>query len=224
MVNASDFLLRSRGDQTWNLPHITSLLRDWLPRDLVLDGELYVHGLSFQAVCDLVATASERVEFHVFQSIRRGLDAELLPPTPGPAIRFVTTISASTDADVRLAHDRFVAEGYEGAIIRNDAPYQSGRSLNLMKLKSFQCSEFETVGFCQGNGKDAGAVIWICETETGKRFRVLPSGPIEDRRSEFITASDRIGQLLRVRHFGRTDSGIPRHATGAGFRPLKDLE
>ena len=89
--------------------------------------------------------------------------------------------------------------------------------------RQFMDAEFPVVGFDQGKGKSAGLVIWTCVTATGKHFRVVPAADSYEREAMFSSGPEYVGKLLKVQFFGFTDSGIPRHATGIGFRPMGDM-
>jgi hypothetical protein len=171
-----------------------------------LDGEVYVHGQSLAWISGRArgtAAAEPPLEFHVFDcffpgeiAAGRGLTGaqrqayldELFGRAPPAGLRRVENFAAASMADVLRLRDRFLAEGYEGAIARkNDAAYQYGvnnyHSANLVKLKPLYDAEYPVVGYAQGKrGKDVGAVIWICEVPAAqavtadRRFSVAPKG------------------------------------------------
>jgi DNA ligase-1 len=114
----------------------------------------------------------------------------------------------------------FIAEGYEGAMLRNsNGPYkQNNRSSDLQKYKEFQEEEYKIVDFTQGEGRDEGTVIWICEIADGTRFNVRPRGTVEHRKDLFNNASKSIGSALTVIFQELSKFGVPRFPVGKSIR------
>lgn len=141
--------LTSRSGKPYNLPHITNLLEYILPRDRILDGEVYLDEATFQQVTSLVK--KERVEptetlpfvtqqlnYHVYDIIMRGTRDTDVPwalrkqqldeffdsfdPDDAPHIKSVATVTdVGTAEAVQELEKAFVGDGYEGAIVR--VPY-----------------------------------------------------------------------------------------------------
>lgn len=135
-------------------------------------------------------------------------------------IHIVETYNADNKKEVRKYQDKFVDEGYEGTMLRNyDSMYQlNKRTKDLQKYKDFMETEFEIVGFTEGEGHEKGQVIWICKTKDNEEFNVVPVGTRVHRRKLFKEAEKHIGKQLTVIHFGYTDKGIPRIAKGKDIR------
>jgi DNA ligase-1 len=116
-------------------------------------------------------------------------------------------------------HARFVADGYEGIMLRNTAGlYKNVRSVDLLKYKEFFDDEYEVVGFKEGEGGEKGCVLWMCKTEKGDTFHCRPRGTREDRTELFQKGATYIGKKLTVRFQELTDDGIPRFPVGIAFR------
>ena len=113
-----------------------------------------------------------------------------------------------------------MAAGYEGVIIRNKKGLYrlATRSEDLQKFKEFEDAEFSIVGFTEGEGNEKGAVIWICETEEKKKFRVRPKGTVDDRKELFKKGQTYVGKMLTVKYQELTDEGIPRFPVGLAIR------
>lgn len=109
---------------------------------------------------------------------------------------------------------QFLEEGYEGAIVRLNAPYKHSpndyHSNVLLKIKPTHDAEYKIVGFTTGKkGKAAGALLFICETSDAQcnpqsnpqqgpiQFNITPTGTIA-RRIEMAT------DFARVEENGRT--------------------
>ena len=114
----------------------------------------------------------------------------------------------------------FVEAGYEGIMLRNAAGvYRANyRSNDLQKYKEFMEDEYRIIDFKEGEGRDAGAVIWVCETADGKEFTVRPRGTMEQRRIWFNDGESYIGKNLTVVYQELTEDGKPRFPVGKALR------
>jgi len=202
---------------------------------LVLDGELYVHGMSFQNVMKLVHADSPLLEYHVYDIIpskskqmtfteRNKRLREFFKDHSSVLrrVKFVETLKVSSAKEVEDKRVRFEKEGFEGAMVRNaESTYIHGRSKDLQKVKSFKDAEFEVVG---AEASKTGGVIWRCSTDGGKVFAVKPKGSDADAVEAFKHYKTMIGRYYTVQYQELTDAGIPRFPVGLGFKDLKDLD
>ena len=124
----------------------------------------------------------------------------------------VRTEKVAVLGDFRRLFAEFVEAGYEGIMLRNGAGvYRANyRSNDLQKYKEFMEDEYRIIGFKEGEGRDAGAVIWVCETADGKEFTVRPRGTMEQRREWFNDGESYIGKNLTVVYQELTEDGKPR--------------
>jgi len=216
-----------------NMDHITQDLKDV---DLVLDGELYSNTLNFQQFVGLVRKKKHndaekqllrQVKFHVYDCVndkpfseRNEAINELFSKRMYAFSEPLLTEECKAKEDLKKFHDKYVAEGKEGLIIRNkDGLYQlAARSKDLQKYKEFEDAEYKVTGFTEGEGLEKGLVIWICETSAGKSFHVRPRGTHEARAEIFNEAKDYVGKSLTVRYQELTEEGIPRFPVGIAFR------
>lgn len=122
--------------------------------------------------------------------------------------------------EIKPWHDKFVAAGFEGAMLRlQDGEYTPGhRSSGLLKYKEMQDDEFEITGFKEGKGSAKGSIIFECKTKEGKTFDVLPEGSVENRQDLFKKGESLIGKMYTVRFQVYTDDGIPYFPVGVGVR------
>ncbi len=231
-------LLSRKGKEFPHLRHIRREVTNFNKNpSIVLDGELYSDTLTFQELVGLVRrvtlkpgndTQMLEVSLRVYDCI--DLDNEpdfkdryviITDITNGAKyLSLVENVTVKTEKEVHAAQAQFVAEGYEGAMVRNlTGVYAIGkRSANLQKVKTFLDDEFEIVGFTQGTGDETGCVIWICKTKDGQEFRVRPRGTREVRQEYFKNGKDYIGKMLTVRYQELTDDGIPRFPVGIAIR------
>ena len=171
------------------------------------DGELYAHGQPLNWISGQARRGDDAgsLEFHIFDVFFPGamaagrdmksrdrqayLDAWFAAADAAglahPHVVRVENFPAESAAVMNTLAQRFLLEGYEGAIARkDDAGYRYGysnyHSTNVLKIKPKFDAEFRVVGFTQGTrGKDVGAVIWICEVASpvnplDKTFNVVP--------------------------------------------------
>lgn len=201
---------------------------------LILDGELIYEGASFQdtvrAIKKFRPEMSPKLTYHVFDVIKPDMPFvaryELLEDffrdnTLPEGMKLVPTIWGINDeADIMEVHGYYTQQGYEGTIIRTlMGHYQIGqRSSDLLKLKDFDDAEFGIIGVDEGEGKDAGAAIFICALDNGGFFSVRPKGTIGYRREIWDGAASYIGRMLTVRYQGFSEDGVPRFPIGIAVR------
>ncbi|MBU2279742.1 MAG: DNA ligase [Gammaproteobacteria bacterium] len=100
-------------------------------------------------------------------------------------------------------------QGAEGLMLHHqDALYKTGRSSDLLKLKSYLDTEAEVIGYRPGKGKYQGQVgALVVKSPDGKVF-ALGSGLTDALRQN----PPKIGTLVTYRYNGLTKKGIPRFA------------
>ncbi len=132
----------------------------------------------------------------------------------------VRTEKVAVLGDFRRLFAEFVEAGYEGIMLRNVAGvYRANyRSNDLQKYKEFMEDEYRIIDFKEGEGRDAGAVIWVCETADGKEFTVRPRGTFTQRREWFNDGESYIGKNLTVVYQELTEDGKPRFPVGKALR------
>lgn len=243
--NGNDLEIMSRNGKSWRdigtVEHIATALERFLPKDTLFDGEIYAHGETFQQTTRLVKKyrpgESEQLLLHVYDIIDRdALDTPFSERfqrfgwlgdniRPGAPLEVVRTELVTDEAGVYDFHGQFVADGFEGAIVRlADGKYQYGaRSYDLLKVKSFLDSEYEIVGHKGGIGKFEEAVIWVCRLPGGETFDVCPKGTMEERRQWYVEAPKYYGSQLKVRYFEVSEDGVPRFPVGEGIRAPEDI-
>jgi len=197
-----------------------------------IDGELILPApFTFQQTISAIkkydSKLSSKLIYRVYDSIqldtpfrkRWAFLERLWKNVPGAWILAQTEL-ARTPEEITAWHKRFVAEGFEGTIIRSAAGlYTPGhRSSSLLKYKDFQDEDFEIIGFEDGKGKDDGAIIFACKTPEGREFNVRPEGAMEERRKMFAKGKTYIGKKLTVRFQVYTDDRVPLFPVGVAVR------
>jgi DNA ligase-1 len=230
--------LLSRGGKEYSCPHITEELSRLMPKHLVLDGEVYSHGEGFQTIVSWakkLRPETANLKFHVYDCYDKGaLDftwrfrktviTEWFEANKPITCELLLTETVYHEKGVYDKQEDYVKQGYEGAILRQpNGLYSLGnRSADLLKVKSFDDTEYKIVGFKEGVGKFEKCVIWICESGNDT-FDVVPKGTLDEKKEWFINGDSYMGSLLKVKHFGLTDAGLPRIPVGLGIRPPEDL-
>ncbi len=221
--------------------HIIQELEKVLDDDIVLDGELYCHGLSLQDIGSRVkkdhGEKTLELEYHVYDITRQSEQGQRqdnrLEHLKGwfndegahidRDVYMVETFVSHTHSHVALYHSRFASDGYEGAIIRTmDNEYEfDTRSRGLLKLKDFIDEEFEIIGVKAGSGKAAAWPIFTCANEKGtkkKEFDVLPKGTDAQKRKMLKDGANLIGKQLTVRFHQWSPYGQPEQPRGICVR------
>ena len=117
-------------------------------------------------------------------------------------------------------HDRFVGEGFEGAVLRSKTLRYTPqrRSLKMRKYKQFNTDEFTIIGAKPGEGTEKGAVVWICSQKDGLTLDCRPAASIDARRTQFEEWPKYVGCLLTVKYQGLSAAKIPRFPVGLEIR------
>jgi len=233
-----------KGKQFTALPHIEKELMLFLQNkndtSFYLDGELYSDSLTFQELAGTVrreentSNTLQQIYYIVFDCFNTNKDVkfkdrweslktqfDLITNPYTTYIKLIDTISVFSENDLREKHNEYIAEGYEGIIVRNSNGFYklNHRSADLQKLKSFQDDEYIIINFKEGDGVEQGCVVWQCETGEGsKRFWVRPTGTRRERTLHFNNGNHYLGKQLTVRFQELTDDGIPRFPVGISIR------
>jgi hypothetical protein len=229
---ASDCTLTARSGKPVN--GAATLIRTELAKTnlggLILDGELYIHGMSFQQVQHRIRSNDPALEYWVYDVLldapyekrKQVLDQFFKDNQQHLSkVKLVPTVSVASADAVMPLHNEIKAGGYEGIILRNaSAKYVGKRTRDLQKVKAFEDDEFVVVGW---ETSTIGGVLWVCQVRPGVTFTVKPTGSNVAAIAAVRTAKSRIGQKYTVQHFGFTDEGKPRMPIGVGFRDAADL-
>ena len=119
-------------------------------------------------------------------------------------------------AALRRRFDEVVAEGGEGLVLhRADAPYETGRSGALLKLKPVQDADAVVVDHVPGQGRHAGRLGALrVRGEHGVPFSIGTGFADADRDTP-----PPIGSTVTYTYRGTTANGTPRFASFLRVRP-----
>jgi len=222
----------SRGGHFFEtVPHLDKWIKD-LNAPAPLHGELYKHGWSLQKIGSYTKDLKpdyDVLEYWVYDVAwlnvpyddRLKWMRDTLTQLPNECkVKFTPTFEVANMDEAKIYHDRWVLDGFEGAMLKNKNGFYMFQynSNDIEKMKSFDDAEFEIIGGKEGAGLDEGCIIYRCITEDGLEFDVRPRGTVEYRRKWFNELDSAIGEPLTVRFPERTDSGIPSQPVGLVVR------
>ena len=113
--------------------------------------------------------------------------------------------------NMKKLHDKWVAEGFEGAVITDPSkPYKPGsRCNNLIKIKQYKSEDFMVVGYKLGL-RGSEDMTFTCALGDGRTFEAMPVG---DRatKAEYVKNFDNKyrGHKAECTFFNYSDDGIP---------------
>lgn len=205
-----------------------------LPR-VALDGELWAGRGRFEALSGAVRRSQPRDD--EWQHIR--YMAFELPGAPGPyseRAERLASIGQETDwpgfqaveqrrvagrAELQRWLAEVVAGGGEGLMLhRADAPYVTGRSAVLQKLKPQHDAEARVLAVVPGRGRHAGRMGALRVVTPAGQVFLLGTG-FSDAEREAPPAP---GSLVTYRHRGHTEAGLPRFASFLRVRQAGPLQ
>jgi DNA ligase-1 len=198
-----------------------------IKEDIILDGELYIHSTedNFQDVMKAIkkyrSGVSELVKYYVYDKISsnpfkertvRGYIKNLLSCVE------VSTYNIYNKENLLKYHNMFLKEGYEGSIIRwgNEGYKINGRSSNLLKYKNFQDSDYLIVDVIPAENRPEWGMI-VCQSKYGT-FDATPKMNHDKKKEILLNKEEYIGQTAVIKHFGYTESGLPRFPIFLGIR------
>ena len=113
--------------------------------------------------------------------------------------------------NMKKLHDKWVAEGFEGAVITDPSkPYKPGsRCNNLIKIKQYKSEDFTVVGYKLGL-RGSEDMTFTCALGDGRTFEAMPVG---DRatKAEYVKNFDNKykGHKAECTYFNYSNDGIP---------------
>jgi len=220
-LNNGFVTVTSREGKDYNVTNIKGYFNsvyahDKVPESIEFDGELYLHGVQLGDVTHAIAHDDPNLEFRLFDHVDESATFEnryafledigfLLQDT---AIQLVPCTKVLSENELKIIHNKYVAQNYEGAMLRNiNAQYTIGqRTPGMFKYKHFQDAEFDIVGF--EKDKDGGITL-VLITPEGKPFKSRPLGTLANRQQLYAIAPTLIGKPATVRFSELLKTGIP---------------
>ncbi len=225
------------------LDHLKNGIKQLGLHNIVLHGELYNHDLKFEEISsgvkrDETNDKSSLMNYIVYDAVLSGnyesrlaTLSYLLPPewSKNSQIRLATTTIVNTIQQVDDLHEKFVADRYEGAILRNPQGLyaKDKRSHDLLKYKKFKEDEFPIVGANPSTkGKSVGTCVFVCKAPNGNEFEATPDGTHEYQQqlwSDWQSGKIKPGMIATVKYFcyTSTKNPVPKMCT---FKAIRNYE
>lgn len=193
-----------------------------------IDGELYAHGKNFQENMRLIkkyrAGETEEVKYHVYDMVlnlpftQREENLKILA-RGCKHIVMVPTYIINDEASLKIMHQKFLSEGYEGTIVRHsNANYGvNKRDQQLLKYKDFIDEVYEVVDVVPSEKNPEQGVVH-CKLTDGRTFGCGMKFSHKEREEILVNKADYIGQMSETRFFEFSEDGIPRFPVCHGFR------
>ena len=195
--------------------------------DVIVDGELYAHGYNFQENMRFIKKLgpdTTKVKFHVYDVVKPGMkfrDRNSLVKAiaaNSPNLEYVPTFKVNSIEEVKQYHKIFLADGYEGTMIRwGDDGYKiNGRSDQLLKFKDFIDIDCKIISI--GPAKNRPTWARPVVEYKGKQFVCSLKMSHADKEEMLLNAHHYIGTTAEVRFFEFSENGIPRFPVCVGIR------
>ena len=202
-----------------NLIHAPNYFFAELPRDIALDGELWISHGKFEETISIVRSETpddrwKSVHFMVFDAPQaKGTFEERMQflrvtlPEKNRFVRVVTQERCQGVAQLLAERDRIVRLGGEGLMLRQpESAYEPGRSPTLLKVKPYDDAEATIIAHEPGKGKFAGKLGALrVRTDDGREFSIGSGLTEADRESP-----PPVGTVITYRFHGLTAKGLPR--------------
>lgn len=224
----------SRNGKPWrSTPHIYEGLKPLFEEDpdLIFDGELYNHNLNedFNKIISLIKKqkptteelqeSREKVQYWIYDLpshpgtfLERYEKLKEIVPKLGPMFNLVECTILYSEEEVNAQLEKYLLEGYEGQILRLDAPYENKRSQNLLKHKMFVDEEFEILDIIEGEGNLAGKAGKMAFEMDGNPFTAGLKYSWDECKEFWVNKNKYIGKKATVKYFNVTPDGVPRFA------------
>jgi DNA ligase-1 len=209
--------------------HTPQWFKDELPKDVKLDGELFVGRGQFPETISIVKSHEDKgwskIKYRVFDlpSDKRKFEdrqkslRSIVAKARSRYLKYVKQTKCKSLAQFNKTIKDLTKLGAEGAMLRQPGSiYEPRRSSTLLKVKKFHDAEAKVVGHEKGTGRLSGLMgALICE-RNGKRFNVGSGFTDAQRRKP-----PKIGSKITFRYQEMTERGVPRFPT---FVAVRDYE
>ncbi len=171
--------------------------------NVILDGELYVHGMPQNRISGAMRSGKyqpeihDNMEYHVYDIVDKTLTykerKELLYALHSMYDSFIIVCHEELNSreEVDAYENKCIEEGYEGIMLKPlNGMYEIGkRSYNNLKVKQFLDEEFQIVGYELGK-RGVQDLVFICRTKDGKEFRPTATGTTAQKQ-KYVNAFER---------------------------------
>lgn len=212
--------------------------------NVILDGELYSNIVEFEKICSLVNSeeydkeTDTDIQFFIYDFIDLNstddifekrlekLNKEFLKfadETQYP-IQPVSQIKIKSEKDLKEFHDKWVAEGYEGLMLKDPKGlYEFGkRSNNLLKYKEMHSDEFKIkdIFIAENDPERVQIELYVDPFNSQETFKIgtLKGNKEENYSNYYLNKNNLIGKWLTINYQTLTSYGIPLFPVGIAVR------
>lgn len=201
---------------------------------LIMDGEIYKHGLDLNDISGMCRKQEESdttmLEFYwydIFDEKGKAIDrintinnvCNEYNLTFNPYRTFTNEVQIQQVPqelitgyeNMKAKHDQFVSEGWEGAVIRLCDGYytQNGRTNDMIKIKKYDTISCKVVGIEQGL-REYADMVFICQMpDSDKTFKAKPLGNYEQKVDYTIHFEDTYkNHMADIKYFNYSAHGV----------------
>lgn len=211
-----------RGKPITTIGHLLEDAYNWMQDGDTLDGELYVHGQSLQAISSLIKrdqVGSRALCYHWYDIVdhrrvfhdRWNVVKDLHSNSQHPQIKLVPTVRVAKMAEVYALFKAHRSQGYEGSMLRvSTAGYETAkRSAQLLKVKERHDCEVTVISM---RPSSQGWAILRAKMDAGQEFDISAPGSVDEKTEVLKNEAKYIGRKLTIEYANLTAEGIPFHA------------
>lgn len=221
--------------------NLRSELKDILPNNIYLDGELYHHGYPLQKISGIVRNDNKNddntLQFWIFDmfniknpnmKFHERFDWIINNIKESNYIQIIDTVIIDNVKDSDSIYEKYLSDKYEGTVYKSmNKNYEFSfskevRSNYYLKRKPFFDEEYKIVDYDTDKND---AILFVLETENGKTFRSVPMGNI-DERIELVKninfKRDFYGKMATIRYDDKSSDGVPIRGRFVTIRDRSD--
>ena len=230
-----EIVTSSRGGKDYDIPTTyirnDSFLKLFFEKnpDLVLDGELYIHGKPLSYISGIVRLQElcdkhKELQYYVYDLVDEKSDFEKrlkllkhlevcvsLNSFKPDKVVVVEHEKVSGKESIIKLHNKYVADGYEGLVIRDpNEKYKCGaRDKRMLKVKMFQDAEFEITGMTEGLREED--FVFNLKTKEGYAYLSQRKDKEDRALKQWYrkNINNIIGKFATVKYFGYTTTDKP---------------
>lgn len=217
---------------------------------LIMDGECYHHGMSLQQLNSVARTQKTAVDYEILQfywydivdtnatfderwslmqDIKDQLNLTFDPEREFQdgelRIQFVPQVSVTGWDKMMELHNQYVAEGWEGLVIRDPSKtYRpNGRTNDMIKIKKYSDMEVKVIGYELGL-RGSEDMTFRCVMPDGTEFLAKPHGD-RNIKEDYVANFDKEykNQMATIKYFYLSDTGTPLQPSLKSFRLIEDM-
>lgn len=220
-------LLSSEENIFYSVPHLNKALSS-LGLKCELDGELYCHGMSLEAINSIASRTVnlhpyyKDLEFHIFDMVIEEPQMRRLVLIDGlrnlhPKIKVSPFWLCESINEVKKIYDKIIKLGYEGIIIRHfQGAYQTKRSTYVMKFKPKKYDTYKIIGWNEEISMDGvlkGRIgSLIMSSQAGDEFAVSAGLDFDDKARLWNVRDSLAGKSAIVHYQHLTNRKVPSGA------------